>query len=146
MRYAKSSRPNSIKFDQDYLYVNIRNIDFSFNYNGKTFTYVPSAGKEIIINQKTLALENARTLFAFGHRTETIYLNLSYLLHMPSFVKELNIILANRDYAIKTAAYASNYTNDLIIDQLEQWNVKRLIDKALDNKDEHAFNELLKLL
>lgn len=149
MVHVKNFRPTSIKICMKYILVNLRNARFIISIQGAPYQFIPIAGKEIKINRSTFQVENRRMLFAFQHNSSVIYIKMEDLLKLPRFREKVNAVLRftepPRNQTL-TRHKQSNYSIDLVIDELEQLNIKRLIDQALDHRDEKAFRELLRLL
>lgn len=75
--------------------------------------------------------------------------NLNKLTSLVDFIEELEKII--KPYydgsfdGVSEDAVFSEFTN-LLINELEAENIKRLIDGSLDEKDAKSFGELIKLL
>lgn len=120
---------------------------FSVLINDEVYQFIPMEAKEIRINRKTKKIENIGARFAFQKGKDIIYIAMTELISLPDFLLQLYAIVES--YYSQGDADAKediDYNVSLLIDELEQMNVKRLIDQALDDRDKDAFNQLVKLL
>lgn len=140
---VKMLKPYHIKADPNKLYVIVSPPYFTVSINKEEYQFVPMKAREIIINRRTRLIENVEAEFAFQKGENVIYIAMSELILMPDFVVQLDSIAA--PFYIRPIEHTDE-VNDVIIDELERLNKRRLIDKALDERDEDAFYELLKLL
>lgn len=69
---------------------------------------------------------------------------MSELINIPDFLIKLYFITKPHIDYVQTENL--NEDIDVIMDQLVQQNIKRLIDKALDERNEEAFYDLIALL
>jgi uncharacterized protein YpiB (UPF0302 family) len=99
--------------------------------------------KSIKMNRENRQIVNPNDIFAFQRDNDIIYITLIRLIQMTDFLIELHRI-AKPYYSENNPAEI--YDIDMIIDELERLNIKRLIDKALDQGDQDSFYNLLKLL
>lgn len=140
---VKELKPYHIKADSAKLYVIVSPPYFTVYINKEEYQFVPMKAREIIVNRRTKLIENLEAEFAFQKGENIIYITMSELILMPDFVILLDSIAA--PFYIRTTEQI-NEENDIIIDELERLNKIRLIDKALDERDEDTFYTLLKLL
>ncbi|UJL48284.1 IDEAL domain-containing protein [Virgibacillus sp. NKC19-16] len=140
---VKEFKPYHIKADSAKLYVIVSPPYFTVYINKEEYQFVPMKAREIIVNRRTKMIENLEAEFAFQKGENIIYIAMSELILMPDFVILLDSIAA--PFYIGTTEQI-NVENEIIIDELERLNKIRLIDKALDERDEDAFYTLLKLL
>ncbi|UJL45367.1 IDEAL domain-containing protein [Virgibacillus sp. NKC19-16] len=137
-------KPYYIKAEVDYVRVILAYQYFSVLINQKVYQFIPVEAKEIRINRRTRKVENVEAKFAFQKGKEVVYMTISELILLPDFVNQL--------HSIAEPYYISENTTDrinesaIMIRELENENVKRLIDKALDERDEEAFNTLVRYL
>ncbi|SDQ24534.1 IDEAL domain-containing protein [Virgibacillus salinus] len=142
---VKMLKPYYIKADDNYVRVILAYQYFAVFINNKVYQFVPIESKEIRINRRTKKVENLGARFAFQKGKDIIYMAMSELISLPDFLVQLHSI-ADPYYLNKEIKSEPNYESEAIIDELEQLNMKRLIDKALDNRDYEAFQSLVKLL
>lgn len=145
---VKMLKPYYIKIDARTVRVILAYQYFSVLINGELYQFIPVEAKEIRINRKTKKIENIGARFAFQKDKDIIYIAMTKLISLPDFLLQL--------YAIVESYYSkeildidsdeTDYESALLIDELERLNVKRLIDQALDERNEEAFNELVKYL
>src|SRR5699024_4045253 len=117
--------------------------------DGRLYHFVPIEGREILINRKTKKVVNTETKFAFQKDDDIIYITMKKLTSLVDFMDQLGEIIKayyeNSLVVYEEDTNLSKSTNQLVR-ELELANVKRLIDKSLDNRDANTFNELVKLL
>lgn len=122
---------------------------FAYQYlsivkDGELFQFIPTEGKEIIINTKNLQVENLGEVFVFQRGSRFIRLPLYQLLLISDLHAHLNTILEG-DIDMKAQIELSEEIIDEareIIKSLENENRLRMIDFALETDDISLFNEL----
>ena len=124
---------NSIKMVFAYQYFSIRKDD-------ELFHFIPVEGKEIILNAQTLQVENLSEVFVFQKGNRFIRLPLYQLLLVSDIHSHLQTILEEANQ-IDTKEVSIEGTEE-IIQLLEQQNRERMIDFALETRDEVLFNQL----
>jgi len=124
---------NSIKMVFAYQYFSIRKDD-------ELFHFIPVEGKEIILNAQTLQVENLSEVFVFQKGNRFIRLPLYQLLLVSDIHSHLKTILEEANQ-IDTKEVSIEGTEG-IIQLLEQQNRERMIDFALETRDEELFNQL----
>ncbi len=139
-------KPYYIKEDDEYIRIVLAYQYFAVFINNKVYQFVPVEAKEIRINRKTQKVENIEAKFAFQKGKEIIYIPMAELVSLPDFLIQLHSIA--EPYYVQEKKKTVEHDNEIamIIDELEQRNIKRLIDKALDKWDEQSFRSLVKLL
>lgn len=142
---VKMLKPYYIKADDDYVRVILAYQYFAVFINKKVYQFVPIESKEIRINRRTKKVENVGARFAFQKGKDIIHMAMSELISLPDFLVQLHSI-ADPYYLKEDKKSEPDYENVAIIDELELLNVKRLIDRSLDNRDYEAFHSLVKLL
>ncbi|WP_156288267.1 IDEAL domain-containing protein [Oceanobacillus salinisoli] len=144
---VKMLKPYYIKTDNEYVRIVLAYQYFSVMINEKDYQFIPIEANEFRINRRTQKVENVDAKFAFQNGKDVVYLTLAKLITLPDFLQQLHSIAGSyyidEDNEVSTE---KNIESAIIIDELENWNVRRLIDKALDERDEHAFHELIKYL
>ncbi|RKQ35593.1 IDEAL domain-containing protein [Oceanobacillus halophilus] len=144
---VKMLKPYYIKTDNEYVRIVLAYQYFSVVINEKDYQFIPIEANEFRINRRTQKVENVEAKFAFQNGKDVVYLTLAKLITLPDFLQQLHSIAGS--YYIRENQETNDKNNiesAVIIDELEKMNVLRLIDKALDERDEVAFNELLKHL
>lgn len=143
---VKMLKPYYIKADADYVRVILAYQYFSVIINQKVYQFIPVEAKEIRIDRSTRKVKNLDANFAFQKDKDVVYVSMSELISLPDFLEQLHAIA--EPYYKKDTVNKNDIKNDsaVIIDELEQMNLKRLIDKALDERDQEAFHRLVELL
>ncbi|PAV30998.1 hypothetical protein CIL05_04625 [Virgibacillus profundi] len=147
MLTVKMLKPYYIKADDSYVRVILAYQYFSVMINKKVYQFIPVEAKEIRINRKTYKVENIDAKFAFQKGKDVVYVTMGELISLPDFLNQLYSIV--EPYYVKDINLSKNEQKNEVsdfIDQMERNNVKRMIDIALDERDEEAFNALIKLL
>jgi uncharacterized protein YpiB (UPF0302 family) len=142
---VKMLKPYYIKADDQYVRIILAYQYFSVIINKKVYQFIPVEAKEIRINRRTRKVDNVGSRFAFQKGKEIIYMTMTELITLPDFLTQLHNI-AKPYYDDRNELNETAIVKNLIIDELEKTNIKRLIDKALDERDEKTFRDLVKLL
>ncbi|WP_047984487.1 IDEAL domain-containing protein [Ornithinibacillus californiensis] len=142
---VKMLKPYYIKADDQYVRIILAYQYFSVIINKKVYQFIPVEAKEIRINRRTRKVDNVGSRFAFQKGKEIIYMTMTELITLPDFLTQLHNI-AKPYYDDINVLDETVMEKNLIIDELEKNNIKRLIDKALDERDEKTFRDLVKLL
>lgn len=117
---------------------------FSILKDDELFHFIPVEGKEIIIDLKTLQIENLSDVFVFQKSSRFIRLPLYQLLLVSNIHDHLQMILNDLELEKETnSAFAtiSDETKTLMY-ELEEQNRLRMIDVALDTRNRDLFDEL----
>ncbi|MFD1849045.1 IDEAL domain-containing protein [Oceanobacillus bengalensis] len=144
---VKMLKPYYIKTDNEYVRIVLAYQYFSVVIKEKDYQFIPIEANEIRMNRRTQKVENVDARFAFQNGKEVIYLTMAKLITLPDFLQQLHSIVGS--YYIREEEESMGehgIESAIIIEQLERMNVRRLIDKALDEHDEAAFHELIKYL
>lgn len=119
---------------------------FSITKDNELFHFVPIEGKEIIVNSKTMQIENLSEIFVFQRGNRFLRLPLYQLLLISNVHEHLAPILeeaSNQAETVNLVPQEENKEVNNIINTLEAQNLDRLIDEALSNRDEQLFYELV---
>lgn len=111
---------------------------------GDVFQFIPSEGKEIVINTKSLQVENLGEVFVFQRGNRFIRLPLYQLLLISDLHIHLTTILEGTmglEMEVETLEVVTLEAVG-IIEQLEADNRLRMIDYALETDNIQMFNEL----
>lgn len=142
-------KPYYIKLNAEYIRIILAYQYFSLLIDNKLYHFVPIEGREILINRKTKKVVNTETKFAFQKGKDIIYISMKKLTSLVDFMDQLSEIIRpyyeNSLVPYSDEIEVSDATNELI-KQLENENVKRLIDQSLDERDYDTFKQLVKLL
>jgi hypothetical protein len=141
---VKLLKPYCIKTDAENIYVLLDEEHFTISIEKEIYQFIPTKSREFIINRFTKKIENLEATFAFKKGDNVFYLSMSELINIPDFLIKLYFLTKPHiDYKQEKNI---NDNIEVIIDELEHLNVKRLIDKALDERNEEAFYDLIALL
>lgn len=137
-------KPYYIKGDTDYVRVVLAHNYFSLLIKEQVYHFIPIEAKEIKINRRTKKIVNVNDRFAFQKGQEIIYIAMGELITLPDFLIQLYFIIES--YDARSMLQSEEMGESDVIKTLERANIKRLIDKALDERDEVAFYQLMKTL
>lgn len=143
---VKMLKPYYIKADEDHVRVILAYQYFSLFINEKVYQFVPTKAKEIQISRRTQKVVNTEALFAFQKGKDVIQVAMSELISIPDFLEQLNEIAKPYYVDESEEKITQKYESGVIIGELEYENIKRLIDKALDERDKSSFEKLVKYL
>lgn len=143
---VKMLKPYYIKADTNNVRVILAYQYFSVLINKKVYQFIPVEAKEIRIDRSTQKVKNIDAKFAFQKGKDVVYVSMSELISLPDFLHQLHAIA--EPYYKKDAKSINEQENEsaIIIEELERLNIKRLIDRALDERDKKTFEALAKLL
>ncbi|WP_077328082.1 IDEAL domain-containing protein [Virgibacillus siamensis] len=143
---VKMLKPYYIKADNEFIRVILAYQYFSVLIDEQVYQFVPTEAKEIRINRKTQKVENMGARFAFQKGKDIVYLTMTELISLPDFLLQLDVIA--QPYYIFEEEKQNNQIDEtaLIIHELENMNLRRLIDQSLDERDKGKFISLTKLL
>lgn len=151
---VKMLKPYYIKMNSEYIRVILAYQYFSLLINSKVYHFVPIEGQEILVNRRTKKVVNTETKFAFQKGKDVIYITMKKLTSLVDFMDQLEEIIEpyyeeekNKERALVVQPKDKlNEMTTLIVKELEEENVRRLIDQALDERDVNTFYHLSKLL
>lgn len=141
---VKLLKPYCIKTDLENIYVLLDEEHFTISIQNEVYQFIPEQSRQFIINRRTKKIENLDATFAFKKEDKVFYLKMSELINIPDFLIKLYFITKPHIEYVQTENI--NEDIDVIMDHLVQQNIKRLIDKALDERNEEAFYDLIALL
>jgi len=144
---VKMLKPYYVKTEEKYIRIILAYQYFSIIMNKKVYQFIPVKSTEVRINRKTKKIENVDDVFAFQKGKEVLTISMSQLISIPGFLEMLHRI-AESYYLPEDTQEVSEQQKalDQLISELEYENVRRLIDKAIDNDDKEAFLELTSTL
>lgn len=146
---VKLLKPYYIKMNSEYIRVILAYQYFSLFINKKVYHFVPIEGQEILVNRKTKQVVNTETKFAFQKGKDIIYITMKKLTSLADFMDQLEEIIKPYYEKSPESVPTKEDLNDRtmsVIQELENQNLKRLIDQSLDNNDVESFHQLVKLL
>src|SRR5699024_4440328 len=141
---VKLLKPYYIKMSENYIRVILAYQYFSLLINNQVYHFIPVEGKEIRINTKTKQVMHTDTKFDLQKGNDTIYITMKKFVSLTDFMEELTDIV--EPYYKDEINEVENEENRLLLKEVENNNILRLIDQALDDKDETQFNQLIKEL
>lgn len=141
---VKLLKPYYIKMSADYIRVILAYQYFSLLINNQVYHFIPVEGKEIRINRKTKQVVNTETKFAFQKGNDTIYITMKKLTSLTDFMDQLTNIV--EPYYTDNISKLEDEINKDLFEKIERDNILRLVDQALDEKDQASFNYLIELL
>lgn len=116
---------------------------FSIIKGGEVYQFVPTEGKEIVINMKSLQVENLGEVFVFQRGTRFLRLPLYQLLLISDLHLHLSSMLEGTfNVEIKVPEVVVEETKNIVA-ELEETNKLRMIDYALETNNRTLFNELM---
>ncbi|WP_301107695.1 transcriptional regulator [Sporosarcina sp.] len=115
---------------------------FSIKKNDEVFQFVPAEGKEIIINTKSLQIENLGEVFVFQRGSRFIRIPLYQLLLVSDLHMHLSTILEGAMEVEGHLKEESMREAEGLVEQLERENWERMVDYALETKNRLLFKEL----
>lgn len=136
--------PYYIKTYDEYIHIVLEKEHFTLLLNNEAYKFHPIIADEIIINRKTQQIENVDDTVAFIKDEHVKYYKIGQLIYIPKFLNELSSIA--EPYYVYDSQDDEQSGDAPLWEQLEKDNVKRLIDKALDERNEDEFYALLTLL
>ena len=145
----KLLKPYYIKMNSEYIRIILAYQYFSLLINKKVYHFVPIEGQEILVDRKTKQVLNTDAKFAFQNGKEIIYITMKKLTSLVDFMDQLEEIIKpyyEKALIVHQQDRELHEHTELIIKELEIQNIKRLIDKSLDERDIDTFKELVKLL
>lgn len=146
---VKMLKPYYIKMNSEYIRIILAYQYFSLLIDKKVYHFVPIEGREILINRKTKKVVNTETKFAFQKGKEIIYITMKKLTSLVDFMDQLSEIIKpyyENSLAVRNEDTQLSESTNFLISELEVQNIKRLIDKSLDEGDIQTFHQLVKML
>lgn len=119
---------------------------FSVTKDDEVFHFIPIEGKEIIVNLNTMQVENLSEVFVFQRGNRFIRLPLYQLLLISNVHDHLMPILEGasvQQLSVPLLDIETNPEVENIIRILEEANLARLIDHALEDRNEALFYDLM---
>lgn len=118
---------------------------FSIIKDGELYHFIPTEGKEMVVNLNTLQIENLSEIFVFQRGNRYIRMPLYQLLLISNVHDHLKQILKHTTDKKVSTQNAIDDKPDVqqLIKDLELQNIDRLIDEALRIRDEAQFYILL---
>ncbi|WP_075618345.1 transcriptional regulator [Paenisporosarcina indica] len=115
---------------------------FSILKDEDLFHFIPIEGKEIIVNMHTYQVENLSEVFVFQKGNRFIRLPLYQLLLVSDIHMHLQTILQHGEEEREPTSEIIEEASEFIT-LLEEANLSRMIDYALQTRNEDLFKRLL---
>lgn len=116
---------------------------FSIIKNDEVYQFVPAEGKEIIINTRSLQIENLGEVFVFQRGRRFIRIPLYQLLLVSDLHMHLSTILEGVMEVDGHLQEEGMREAEGLVEQLEKENWERMVDYALETKNRLLFKELM---
>ena len=120
---------------------------FSITKDEEIFHFIPIEGKEMIVDLNTLQVENLSEVFVFQRGNRFVRLPLYQLLLVSNVHEHLMPLIENVTTHVKPPqaekVYEFNAEVEGIVRVLEEENLARLIDDALESRNEALFHDLM---
>ncbi|WP_425486378.1 IDEAL domain-containing protein [Gracilibacillus halotolerans] len=140
----KTFKPYYVKDDGDHIRVVLAYQYFSIVINEIVYHFVPLEAREIRINRITQKVENKNDIFVFQNGKKYESISVANLMRIKDFQLHLASILS--PYMVLTKMDVTHDEINAVIMELEKSNIHRLIDQALDEKNEADFLKYTELL
>ncbi|WP_326315585.1 IDEAL domain-containing protein [Halobacillus sp. HZG1] len=135
-------KPYYVKEDKRFIRVVLAYQYFSLLIDNELYQFIPMESREIIIDRNRQRVHNVFDIFVFQRGKKMVYVSVSDLLQLPEFISHLHSIVSPYyEEGIEISQQSSKEVKE-IIRELEKDNLRRLIDKAIDQHDEDAFRLL----
>ncbi|GAA0285788.1 ERCC4-related helicase [Gracilibacillus halotolerans] len=144
MPTIKTFKPYYVKDDGDHIRVVLAYQYFSIVINEIVYHFVPLEAREIRINRITQKVENKNDIFVFQNGKKYESISVANLMRIKDFQLHLASILS--PYMVLTKMDVTHDEINAVIMELEKSNIHRLIDQALDEKNEADFLKYTELL
>ncbi|MEC3884098.1 IDEAL domain-containing protein [Halobacillus litoralis] len=142
MLNIKMLKPYYVKEDKRFIRVVLAYQYFSLLIDNELYQFIPMESREIIIDRNRQRVHNVFDIFVFQRGKKMVYVSVSDLLQLPEFISHLHSIVSPYyEEGIEISQQSSKEVKE-IIRELEKDNLRRLIDKAIDQHDEDAFRLL----
>jgi len=120
---------------------------FSITKEEEVFHFIPIEGKEIIVDLNSMQVENLSEVFVFQRGNRFVRLPLYQLLLVSNVHEYLLPIIENVSDKVKPSQnelpQEVNEEVESIVRSLEEHNLSRLIDDALESRNEALFHDLM---
>lgn len=146
---VKLLKPYYIKMNAEYIRVILAYQYFSLIINKKVYHFIPIEGQEILVNRNTKKVVNTETKFAFQNGNDIVYLTMKKLVSLKDFMAQLDEIIQPYEKHLQKNQLIKDEVDEqtaLFMKELESRNILKMIDKALDERDESAFSQLVSLI
>src|SRR5699024_8903413 len=151
---VKLLKPYYIKMNSEYIRIILAYQYFSLFINKKVYHFVPIEGQEILVNRRTKKVVNTETKFAFQKGKDVIYITMKKLTSLVDFMDQLEEIIEpyyeeeenNERKLVVQPKEKLNEMTTLIVNELEEQNVKRLRSEEHTSELQSRFDLVCRLL
>ncbi|MBA2175540.1 IDEAL domain-containing protein [Halobacillus locisalis] len=146
MLNIKMLKPYYVKEDKRFIRVVLAYQYFSLFIDQELYQFVPMESREIIIDRSRKRVHNVFDIFVFQRGKKMVYVSVADLLALPEFIKQLGSIVSpyyDDDEQLE-GQESMEEVNEIIV-ELERENLRRLIDRAIDEEDRERFQILTDL-
>lgn len=137
MLSVKMLKPYYVKEEKTRIRVVLAYQYFSLSMDDELYYFVPMEAREIRINRETQQIENKDVVFVFQKGKQYHRISLAELMMVKDFKEHLASIL--NPYIVMSSEDIEQHNINQVILELERSNILRLIDRALDEKNEENF-------
>lgn len=137
MLSVKMLKPYYVKEEKTRIRVVLAYQYFSLSMDDELYYFVPMEAREIRINRETQQIENKDAVFVFQKGKQYHRISLAELMMVKDFKEHLASIL--NPYIVMSSEDIEQHNINQVILELERSNILRLIDRALDEKNEENF-------
>ncbi|MCP3028063.1 hypothetical protein [Halobacillus sp. A5] len=144
MLNVKMLKPYYVKEDKRFIRVVLAYQYFSLFIDEELYQFIPMESREIIIDRKNNRVHNVFDIFVFQRGKRIVYVSVADLLKLPDFLTHLHGITSPYESGQSQKEKTFNVDGELeiIIEDLEKENLRRLINRAIDSSDKKAFTLL----
>ncbi|SIS42845.1 IDEAL domain-containing protein [Salimicrobium flavidum] len=139
MMQLENLQPYAIVEDGPFLRIIFDHSYISLLVDEKSYQFIPAESSEIFINKELNKVHNLFDVFTFEKGEEILHVTVIDLMHMKQFRTQLQQII-HTFYEKRTMIPVAEV--ETIVQELEKENILRLIDRAIDEGEEHSFLEL----
>ena len=146
MLNIKMLKPYYVKEDKRFIRVVLAYQYFSLFIDQELYQFVPMESREIIIDRSRKRVHNVFDIFVFQRGKKMVYVSVADLLALPEFITQLDSIVSpyyDDDEQLE-GQESMEEVNEIIV-ELERENLRRLIDRAIDEEDRDRFQILTDL-
>lgn len=143
----KMLKPYYVKTEKNFVRIILAYQYFSVVIKNKVYQFIPVESNEIRVNRRTEKIENIDAVFAFQNGKDIVNVPMVKLITLPEFLEQIHEIAKPYYFSAQNdVEIDKEFDTDLIIKQLERQNLLKLIDQALDERNEEQFKQLTELL
>lgn len=146
MLNIKMLKPYYVKEDKRFIRVVLAYQYFSLFIDQELYQFVPMESREIIIDRRRKRVHNVFDIFVFQRGKKIVYVSVADLLAIPEFMTHLDSIVSPYyDDDEQLEGQENMEEAKEIIVELEKENLRRLIDRSIDEQDRESFEVLTSL-